>query len=78
MNAAMPAASSLGYMGNELKMPKVPMRRDTWMVAPGGYTVIRFVANNPGVWFFHCHMDWHNIEGTMNTISTFPALYLER
>lgn len=24
-----------------------------------GYTVIRFVADNPGVWFFHCHIDWH-------------------
>ncbi|KAI8844847.1 multicopper oxidase-domain-containing protein [Chytridium lagenaria] len=23
------------------------------------YTVIRFVADNPGVWFFHCHIEWH-------------------
>ena len=22
-----------------------------------GYTVVRFVANNPGVWAFHCHLD---------------------
>lgn len=26
---------------------------------PCGFTVIRFVANNPGAWFFHCHIDWH-------------------
>ncbi|RKO85746.1 multicopper oxidase-domain-containing protein [Blyttiomyces helicus] len=24
-----------------------------------GYTVIRWVADNPGVWFFHCHIEWH-------------------
>ncbi|KAI8824886.1 Cupredoxin [Fimicolochytrium jonesii] len=24
-----------------------------------GYTVLRFVADNPGVWFFHCHIEWH-------------------
>ena len=24
-----------------------------------GFTVLRFVADNPGVWFFHCHIDWH-------------------
>jgi len=24
-----------------------------------GWTAIRFVANNPGLWAFHCHIDWH-------------------
>jgi hypothetical protein len=28
-------------------------------VQSGGYTVVRFVANNPGVWMLHCHMDFH-------------------
>jgi len=56
-------ASALGFTGNQSKMPAIPMRRDTWMLAANGYTVIRFKANNPGVWFFHCHMDWHNIAG---------------
>lgn len=23
-----------------------------------GWTVIRFVADNPGMWHFHCHLDW--------------------
>jgi iron transport multicopper oxidase len=54
--------NAMGY-GSHIPLPPVPMRRDTWLVAPNGYTVIRFVANNPGVWFFHCHMDWHNIAG---------------
>ncbi|KAJ3308431.1 ferroxidase fet3 [Boothiomyces sp. JEL0838] len=36
-----------------------PVRRDTVIVQGGGYAVIRFVADNPGVWFFHCHIEWH-------------------
>lgn len=52
-------ANALGYDGDTAKMPRIPMRRDTWMVAAAGYTVIRFIADNPGVWFLHCHMEWH-------------------
>ncbi len=33
-----------------------PVRKDTVVVPPGGYAVIRFVADNPGVWLAHCHM----------------------
>ena len=39
--------SALGYNGNTEGMPKVPMRRDTWVIAPKGYTVIRFKADSP-------------------------------
>lgn len=59
----MPAADALGYNRGTEPFSKIPMKRDTWMLAKLGYTVIRFRANNPGVWFFHCHMDWHNIAG---------------
>ena len=52
-------ATALGFGNATTSMPPVPMRRDTWMVAPNGYTVIRFKANNPGTWFLHCHMEWH-------------------
>ncbi|GMF23380.1 unnamed protein product [Phytophthora lilii] len=24
-----------------------------------GYLVLRFTADNPGVWIMHCHIDWH-------------------
>ncbi|KAK9457436.1 multicopper oxidase [Dipodascopsis uninucleata] len=40
-----------------------PVLRDTYYVERYGYAVIRFKANNPGVWFFHCHIDWHLIQG---------------
>lgn len=33
--------------------------KDTVTVPDGGYTIIRFVANNPGFWLFHCHIEFH-------------------
>ncbi|THU79873.1 laccase [Dendrothele bispora CBS 962.96] len=39
-----------------------PPQRDVTGV--GGSTVIlRFKADNPGPWFFHCHIDWHLVAG---------------
>ena len=31
-----------------------PMRRDTVTIAGGGSVTLRFVADNPGAWLFHC------------------------
>ncbi|XP_061339642.1 laccase-7-like [Gastrolobium bilobum] len=36
-----------------------PQMRNTIAVPVGGWAVIRFKANNPGVWFMHCHLDVH-------------------
>ncbi|RHZ77601.1 hypothetical protein Glove_174g53 [Diversispora epigaea] len=36
-----------------------PPVRDTIVVQPQGYSVIRYKINNPGVWAFHCHIEWH-------------------
>lgn len=36
-----------------------PPRRNTVVVPGGGWSVIRFLANNPGAWFMHCHLDIH-------------------
>ncbi|KAK4701689.1 iron transport multicopper oxidase, partial [Phenoliferia sp. Uapishka_3] len=36
-----------------------PMRRDTVVVPAGGAYNVRFVADNPGTWIFHCHIEWH-------------------
>ncbi|KAG7377242.1 ferroxidase fet3 [Phytophthora pseudosyringae] len=46
------------------------MKRDVYTVPPcdtdasgactnHGYVVLRFTADNPGVWIIHCHIDWH-------------------
>nr|DAD26593.1 TPA_asm: hypothetical protein HUJ06_028061 [Nelumbo nucifera] len=36
-----------------------PQERNTIAVPVGGWAVIRFTANNPGVWIMHCHLDVH-------------------
>ncbi|GME74538.1 unnamed protein product [Ambrosiozyma monospora] len=43
--------------------PEYPARRDTLYVRPQSYFRIRFKADNPGVWFFHCHIEWHLLQG---------------
>ncbi|XP_071140404.1 uncharacterized protein [Mytilus edulis] len=40
-----------------------PVRKDTVVVPYGGYVIIRIDARNPGVWFMHCHIDKHMVEG---------------
>lgn len=45
------------------EFPQYPMRRDTVYVREQSNMVLRFKADNPGVWFFHCHIDWHLEQG---------------
>eukprot|EP00249_Psilotum_nudum_P002201 c15111_g1_i1 orf=240-1979(-) len=40
-----------------------PPLRNTVPVYPYGWTAIRFQANNPGVWPFHCHVEPHFFMG---------------
>ncbi|CAF1119906.1 unnamed protein product [Rotaria sp. Silwood1] len=37
--------------------------RDVVSVPGSGWAKVRFVANNPGAWLFHCHIDWHMSAG---------------
>ena len=39
------------------------VRKDTVIVPAGGYVVIAFVADNPGYWYMHCHIEVHQLEG---------------
>ncbi|KAH7913243.1 Cupredoxin [Hygrophoropsis aurantiaca] len=41
-----------------------PMRRDTVTVPASSHVILRFLADNPGMWAFHCHVAWH-MEGGM-------------
>jgi iron transport multicopper oxidase len=61
-----------------------PILRDTISIAGNGWARVRFVADNPGVWFLHCHIDWHLDAGLAayfieapskltGTIDTIPA-----
>jgi len=40
------------------KRSKAPIK-DSVTVPDGGYVILRFRADNPGFWFFHCHITFH-------------------
>ncbi|KAF7993644.1 hypothetical protein HCN44_010239 [Aphidius gifuensis] len=40
-----------------------PPVKDTLPVPPNGYTIVRFIANNPGDWLYHCHIVPHLMNG---------------
>jgi len=40
-----------------------PVLRDTVTLWPLQWVALRFVADNPGVWFFHCHITAHLVMG---------------
>lgn len=51
-----------------------PVRRDTVQVPPEGSATIRFRADNPGAWFFHCHIEWHLESGLALTFIEAPLM----
>jgi Multicopper oxidase len=40
-----------------------PVLRDTVSLQPLGWVAVRFVADNPGAWLFHCHIVAHHVMG---------------
>lgn len=59
-----------GY--NTTQMSATPLRRDTIMANKNSNMVIRFRADNPGLWLFHCHVEWHVEAGLSVTIIEAP------
>jgi iron transport multicopper oxidase len=57
---------------NHTDFPATPMKRDTVLVHPNGNIVLRFKADNPGVWLFHCHIEWHVASGLIATLVEDP------
>jgi iron transport multicopper oxidase len=57
-----------------LTLPRFPMRRDVLLVRPNGHIVLRFRADNPGVWLFHCHIEWHVDSGLIMTFIEAPEV----
>jgi len=51
-----------------------PPLKDTVVVPPGGYVVVRFVADNPGWWHLHCHMAQHLQSGMGMLLVEAPEL----
>ncbi|KAE8355340.1 Cupredoxin [Aspergillus coremiiformis] len=51
------------------------MLRDTVYIPSRGYAVLRFRADNPGVWMFHCHIVWHSASGMAMLVDVPGNLY---
>ncbi len=45
-----------------------PPRKDTVNVPAHGQLVLLWKADNPGRWFFHCHIEWHAATGMARVI----------
>ncbi|KAI5269792.1 putative multicopper oxidase, type 1 [Aureobasidium subglaciale] len=54
-----------------------PLRRDTASVEAFGWALIRFVADNPGAWAFHCHISWHAEAGLLMQFLTRADLLID-
>ena len=50
-----------------------PPRRDTLTIPGYGWMAIRFVADNPGLWAFHCHITWHMAAGLLMQFASLPS-----
>lgn len=61
-----------GYFDPEIHKANItnPLRRDTASVEAYGWLWIRIVADNPGVWPFHCHVVWHTEAGLLMQLAT--------
>ncbi|OJJ34660.1 hypothetical protein ASPWEDRAFT_110479 [Aspergillus wentii DTO 134E9] len=64
------------YNASTATFSSTPMRRDTLYAPASGNFVIRFKADNPGVWFFHCHIEWHLSAGLAAVMIEDP-IYLQ-
>jgi multicopper oxidase len=47
---------------------KDPALKDTVIVPARSDLVVQWLADNPGRWFFHCHIEWHMATGMARVI----------
>lgn len=55
-----------------------PIRRDTVGVPSGSSAALRVVADNPGAWLLHCHIEWHLEAGLAVTFVEAPLEMQQR
>lgn len=60
------------FKGYPTAIADFPLRRDTIMANKNSHLVIRFRADNPGIWLFHCHVEWHVEAGLQVTMIEAP------
>ena len=60
--SGIPAAVKIAMSSTGLLIDTA-VRKDTIIVPAGGFVVVAFIADNPGYWFLHCHIEVHQLEG---------------
>ncbi|XP_068204136.1 uncharacterized protein [Palaemon carinicauda] len=51
---------ALDEAGGIVRKLDSPVMKDTVTIPDGGYSIIRFTADNPGYWLMHCHLTFHS------------------
>ncbi|KAI8320857.1 hypothetical protein GQ54DRAFT_334452 [Martensiomyces pterosporus] len=69
---------TIGVPQSAVRSTHAPMRRDTTIVPPNEYAILRFRADNPGVWLFHCHIDKHMSLGLSMMFVSAPDVMKQR
>ena len=57
---------------------KNPIRRDVVIIPGEGFVVLKFRADNPGVWLFHCHIEFHMQAGLATFFVEAPDVMQQR
>ncbi|XP_028416893.1 laccase-3-like [Dendronephthya gigantea] len=73
---AVPKCGPAGWRGSTpggITVDKTTVRKDVIIVPAGGYVVLEFLADNPGYWFMHCHIDEHLNRGMALAIGEAPS-----
>lgn len=66
------------FPGLDARATTNPMRRDTVVVYADSTATLRFRADNPGIWLFHCHTEWHVESGLTATFIEAPDVMVAR
>ncbi|XP_064108161.1 uncharacterized protein LOC135216685 [Macrobrachium nipponense] len=59
-NTTLADVIALDEAGGIVRKLESPVLKDTVTVPDGGFTIIRFTADNPGYWLMHCHLIFHS------------------
>lgn len=59
-NTSVADVAALDAAGGITRKLDDTVKKDTVTIPDGGYTIIRFTADNPGWWLMHCHLVFHS------------------
>jgi FtsP/CotA-like multicopper oxidase with cupredoxin domain len=56
-------AEGAGNYNGQALNERDPIQKDTLRIPRRAWAVVQWEADNPGFWFFHCHIEWHLATG---------------